>query len=58
MDSAGTALRNATAVLCASQANAIAQDSQQWSRWLSVGLIRFAIHAQGNHCSLSFCEVA
>src|SRR5215831_10206166 len=52
MDSAGTALRNAAAVLCASQANAIAQDPQQRSRWLSVGLIRFAIHAQGNHCSL------
>jgi hypothetical protein len=51
MDRAGTALGNATAILRPGEAEAITQDPQQWCPRLSVDLIRFAIHAQGNHGS-------
>src|SRR2546425_8655176 len=49
MDRTGAALGDATAVLRPGEAEAIAQDPQQWGPRLSVDLIRFAIHAQSNH---------
>jgi hypothetical protein len=54
MDRAGAALGDAAAIFCSGEAEAIAQDPQQRCPRLNVDLIRFAIHAQGNHGSTSF----
>jgi hypothetical protein len=47
MDRAGAALRDATAVFRAGEADVIAQNPQQRGCRFGIDLVRFAIHTQG-----------
>src|SRR5882724_860310 len=52
MDRAGTTLCDATTVFRAGEADVITQDPEQRGRRLSIDLVGFAIHTQGQHGSL------